>query len=135
MKHAKVQSLRSLREPEPGVVALAACDPANAYGAILPWPRSDGRMARAAGAYCVLDAGELVLYLERGGRSLLTNGEIRAEHVRALMGVATSAGRVEIQRVDGAGVMESAISAVLREAGFASTHRGLVAYGGRSGRS
>jgi ATP-dependent Lhr-like helicase len=127
-----VDRLRSLREPSAAIVALAASDPANAYGAVLPWPRSDGRMARAAGAYCVLDAGELVLYLERGGRSLLTNGEIRPEHVRALMGVATKAGRVEIQRVDGVGVMESPIAALLREAGFASTHRGLVAHGGAS---
>jgi ATP-dependent Lhr-like helicase len=129
-----VDRLRSLRDAKEDVVALAACDPANAYGAGLPWPHSDGRMARAAGAYCVLDSGELVLYLERGGRSLLTNGQIRAEHVRALMSVATNAGKVEIQRVDGLAVMESPIAAVLREAGFASTHRGLVAYGARSGR-
>ena len=129
-----VDRLRSLRDAKEDVVALAACDPANAYGSVLPWPQSDGRMARAAGAYCVLDSGELVLYLERGGRSLLTNGQIRPDHVRALLGVATNAGKVEIQRVDGLPVMESPIAAMLREAGFASTHRGLVAYGGRSGR-
>ena len=121
-----------MREPNATVLALAASDPANAYGAILPWPRSDGRMARAAGAYCVLDAGELVLYLERGGRSILSNGEVRAEHVRALMGVAIAAGKVEVQRVDGIGVMESPLAEVLREAGFASTHRGLVVYGART---
>jgi ATP-dependent Lhr-like helicase len=92
-------------------------------------------MARAAGAYCVLDAGELVLYLERGGRSLLTNGEIRPEHVKALMGVAIVAGKVEVQRVDGVGVMESPIASLMRESGFASSHRGLVAYGGRPGRA
>ncbi|HEY2599218.1 MAG TPA: DEAD/DEAH box helicase [Candidatus Dormibacteraeota bacterium] len=126
-----VDRLRSLREPNGAVVALASSDPANAYGAILPWPRADGRMARTAGAYCVLDAGELVLYLERGGRSLLTNGEVRPEHVRALMGVATAAGKVEVQRVDGIGVMESPHAVMLRESGFASTHRGLIAYGGR----
>jgi ATP-dependent Lhr-like helicase len=124
-----VDRLRSLREPDGGIVALAACDPANAYGAILPWPRSDGRMARAAGAYCVLDAGELVLYLERGGRSLLTNGEVSPAHVRAMMGVALTSGKVEVQRVDGIGVTESPLAEVLRESGFASTHRGLVAYG------
>jgi ATP-dependent Lhr-like helicase len=129
-----VDRLRSLREPTSAIVALAASDPANAYGAILPWPRSDGRMARAAGAYCVLDAGELLLYLERGGRSLLTNGEVHPDHIRALMAVGTNAGRVEIQRVDGGPVMESPIAPLLREAGFASSHRGLVAYGGRSGR-
>jgi ATP-dependent Lhr-like helicase len=129
-----VDRLRSLRDAKEDVVALAACDPANAYGSVLPWPQSDGRMARAAGAYCVLDSGGLVLYLERGGRSLLTNGQVRADHVRALLGVATNAGKVEIQRVDGLPVMESPLAAMLREAGFASTHRGLVAYGGRSGR-
>jgi ATP-dependent Lhr-like helicase len=130
-----VDRLRSLRDAKEDVVALAACDPANAYGSVLPWPQSDGRMARAAGAYCVLDSGELVLYLERGGRSLLTNGPVRPDYVRALLGVATNAGKVEIQRVDGLPVMESPIAAMLREAGFASTHRGLVAYGGRSGRA
>jgi len=126
-----VDRLRSQREPNGTVIALAASDPANAYGAILPWPPSDGRMARAAGAYCVLDAGEIVLYLERGGRSLITNGEVRPEHVRALMGVALAAGKVEVQRVDGIGVMESPLAEVLRDAGFASTHRGLVVYGRR----
>jgi hypothetical protein len=44
------------------------------------------------------------------------------------MGVAIAAGKVEVQRVDGIGVMESPLAQVLRESGFASTHRGLVAY-------
>jgi ATP-dependent Lhr-like helicase len=123
-----VDRLRSLRDGGGGVVALAACDPANAYGSVLSWPRSDGRMARAAGAYCVLDDGELVLYLERGGKSLLTSGEIKAEHLKVLIGVAVLAGRVEVQRVDGVAVMDSPLNALLRESGFASTHRGLVAY-------
>jgi len=123
-----VDRLRSMRDSGGGLVALAACDPANAYGAVLPWPRSDGRMARAAGAYCVVDGGRLVLYLERGGRSLLTNGEIRLEHLRSLVSFATNAGRVELQRVDGLPVAESALAPMLREAGFTSTHRGLVAY-------
>ena len=123
-----VDRLRSLRESDGAVVALAACDPANAFGSVLPWPRSDGRMARAAGAYCVLEGGELVIYLERGGRSLLTTGAVRSEHLRALVAAAAGAGRVEIQRVDGVGVMESPLAALLREAGFTSTHRGLVAH-------
>jgi len=127
-----VDRLRALRDSGGGIVALAATDPANAYGSLLPWPRSDGRMGRTAGAYCVLDGGELKLYLERGGRSLLTNGEIRPEHMRALIGMAVLAGRVEVQRVDGIPVMESALNMLLREAGFASTHRGLVAYAGRN---
>jgi ATP-dependent Lhr-like helicase len=113
------------------VVALAATDPANAFGSVLPWPRSDGRMGRTAGAYCVLDRGELKLYLERGGRSLLTNGETSSEHLRALIGMAVLAGRVEVQRVDGVPVSDSPLNPLLRESGFVSTHRGLVAYAGR----
>ncbi len=126
-----VDRLRALRDSGGGIVAMAATDPANPYGSILPWPRSDGRMARAAGAYCVLDGGELKLYLERGGRSLLTNGEVSSEHLRALIAMAVLAGRVEVQRVDGAPVMDSPLNALLRESGFASTHRGLVAHAGR----
>src|SRR5467141_660466 len=123
-----VDRLRALREQGDGVIALAACDPANAYGSVLAWPRSDGRMARAAGAYCVLDGGKLVLYLERGGRSLLTAGEVSIEHLKALIAMAVPAGRVELQKVDGIPVVESPLNALLREAGFTSTHRGLIAY-------
>jgi ATP-dependent Lhr-like helicase len=126
-----VDRLRALRDSGGGIIALAATDPANAYGSLLAWPQSDGRMARTAGAYCVLDEGQLKLYLERGGRSLLTSGDISPAHLRALIGMAVLAGRVEVQRVDGVPVMDSPLNALLREAGFASTHRGLVAYAGR----
>src|SRR6202022_3201631 len=128
-----VDRLRAFRDQQgDGVIALAACDPANAYGSVLPWPRSDGRMARAAGAYCVLDGGRLVLYLERGGRSLLTNGEVTIDHLRALVTAAVHGGKLELQRVDGVSVIDSPFAALLREAGFSSTHRGLVAYGARA---
>jgi ATP-dependent Lhr-like helicase len=126
-----VDRLRALRDSGGGILALAATDPANAYGSLLSWPRSDGRMGRTAGAYCVLDDGRLKLYLERGGRSLLTSGEVTPAHLRALIGMAVLAGRVEVQRVDGLPVMDSPLNSLLREAGFASTHRGLVAYAGR----
>ncbi len=126
-----VDRLRSLRETGGGIVALAAPDTANAYGTVLPWPEVDGRMSRAAGAYCVLDGGRLVLYLERGGRSLLTNGEVSAAHLEALLAVATGAGKVELQKVDGVPVMESPLKNALRGAGFSATHRSLVAYGSK----
>ena len=89
-------------------------------------------MSRAAGAYCVLDDGRLVLYLERGGRSLLTNGEVASAHLQALIAVATAGGRVELQKVDGVGVMDSPLKNMLREAGFSATHRSLVAYATRA---
>jgi len=127
-----VDRLRSLRESGGGIVTLAATDPANPYGTVVEWPHSDGKMSRAAGAYCVLDDGHLVLYLERGGRSLLTCGEVQLAHLQALIAMATNAGRVELQKVDSKPVMESPLKAALREAGFSATHRSLVAYGSRS---
>ncbi len=123
-----VDRLRSHRDEGGGIVALAATDPANAYGSALPWPESDGRMARAAGAFCVLDDGKLVLYLERGGRSLITHGVVTQAHLAALVAVATRAGKVELQKVDGVAAMDSPLNGLLREAGFSSTHRSLVAY-------
>ena len=50
---------------------LSAVDPAQPYGAALPWPERSGdcrRPARTAGAYVVLSDGEPILYVERGGR-------------------------------------------------------------------
>ena len=79
-------------------------------------------MGRTTGAYIVMDDGILKLYLERGGRSLLTNGVVTPEHLRALIGMAILGGRVEVQRVDGVPVMDSAVYAMLRESGFSSTH-------------
>ena len=125
-----VDRLRSMRDTESGVVALAATDPANPYGAVLPWPESDGRLARAAGAYCVLDSGRLVLYLEKGGRSLLTHGEVTAGHVRALIELAAAVGKLEVQKIDGEPAVASRLTQAMREAGFSMTHRSLVAYGG-----
>jgi ATP-dependent helicase Lhr and Lhr-like helicase len=124
-----VDRLRAARDAAPSVVALAATDPANPYGAALPWPPGDaeaGRMARAAGAFVVLDGGELRLYLERGGRSLLTRGAADVGHVRALAAAAVRTGRVEVQRVDGTPVRQSPLAPALLEAGFGQSPRGLA---------
>ena len=65
-----VERLRE-RPPEeaPGALVLAAADPAQPYGAALPWPkRAGGRASRVAGAYVVLLDGEPALFVERGGQ-------------------------------------------------------------------
>jgi ATP-dependent Lhr-like helicase len=73
--------LRMVREPasstaDAAVHLLAAADPANPYGAAVPWPRrgeGDRRpLQRAAGAFVVLVDGVAALYLDRGGSSLQT---------------------------------------------------------------
>ena len=90
-----VERLRELRpsegdEPEP--LVLAAADPAQPYGAVIPWPkRSGARAARVAGAHVVLLGGEPALFVERGGRSLVPLREPDEEWLRpalaALVGV------------------------------------------------
>jgi ATP-dependent Lhr-like helicase len=83
-------------------------------------------MARAAGAFVVVDSGELRLYLERGGRSLLTHSDVSTEHVRALAAAAGRAGRIEVQKVDGTPVRQSPLARLLLEAGFGQSPRGLT---------
>ncbi|MGW0248875.1 Lhr family ATP-dependent helicase [Nocardia goodfellowii] len=122
------------RQRSPQVLALAACDPANPYGAALPWPKGDGdsghRPGRKAGALVVLVDGDLVLYLERGGKTLLTFTEdpnARQAASAALAGLVKSR-RVDslvIDKVDGETVHGNTFAAFLTEAGFSATPRGL----------
>ncbi|HXA43005.1 MAG TPA: DEAD/DEAH box helicase [Candidatus Solibacter sp.] len=121
-----VDRLRGVRDLDPAPLGLAATDPANAYGVTIPWPRTEGRTARVAGAYVVVDGGELRLYLERGGRSLLTFGEVGTQHLAALARVATRAGKIEVTSIDGGPAAGSALEPAMREVGFGVSPRGLV---------
>jgi ATP-dependent Lhr-like helicase len=127
-----VDRLRSFREQNAAPVVLAATDPGQPYGASLPWPESDGRPARAAGAHVVLIDGELAAYLERGGHSLVTFGpDGWAPALRALV----DRGRyrsLEIRKVNGEPVREVDVAAgQLREAGFVDGYKGLVYRGSK----
>ena len=111
----------------PGRVAgLAAADPANPYGVTIPWPSSAGRPSRAAGAFVVLEDGELRLYLERGGRSLLTFGRVSRDALVVLAATAGRAGKIEVQSLDGEPVAGSPLEPPMREVGFGVSPRGLV---------
>jgi len=117
-------------------VVLAAADPANAYGAALPWPpRPDEtagghRPGRKAGALVILVAGRLVLYVERGGKTLLswTDDPVLLEPATAALAGAVRAGalgRLTVERADGGGVYDSPLAHALEAAGFRPTPRGL----------
>ncbi|MFE6925763.1 DEAD/DEAH box helicase [Nocardia sp. NPDC057663] len=119
----------------PGVaLALASCDPANPYGAALPWPKGDAegghRPGRKAGALVVLVGGDLVLYVERGGKTLLSFTEdpgLRRMAATALAGLVHDR-RVDglvIDKVNGETVHGNTFADVLVEAGFSMTPRGL----------
>ncbi len=123
-----VDRLRGHRDADGSLLALAATDPANPYGSLLTWPdfgAAGARPARAAGAYVVLESGECRLYLERGGRSLLTHGEPTLAHLEALVNVLNRP-RVEIQKVDAIDVHASPMVGILKQAGFGSSPKGLV---------
>ncbi len=117
-------------------VVLAAGDPANPFGAALPWPdRPDEtpgghRPGRKAGALVVLADGHLVLYVERGGKTVLSwtsDPAVLGPAAAALAGAARSGalGRLTIERADGGTVHDSPLAAALGEAGFRATPRGL----------
>jgi ATP-dependent Lhr-like helicase len=121
---------------EPPVIVLAAADPANAYGAALPWPErpeeSAGghRPGRKAGALVILARGELVLYVERGGKTLLSWSSDPAElepatRALAAAGRAGALGRLTVERADGETVYDSPLAHALEAAGFRPTPRGL----------
>jgi len=123
---------KRLGQPHPPTtLVLAATDPANAYGAALPWPdtaKTGHRPGRKAGALVVLVDGELILYVEKGGRTLLTftdaDEALRAA-VRSLVAAAHD-GRIpdlNVSKVDGdsAGTQ---IAALLEAAGFVPTPQG-----------
>jgi ATP-dependent Lhr-like helicase len=120
----------------PSATVLAATDPANPYGAALGWPQRPGEVAsghkpgRKAGALVVLVDGVLVLYVERGGRSLLTwtdDVESLQMAVDALaLAVREGAlGKLTVERADGTGIHDSPLGHALEAAGFHATPRGL----------
>ncbi|MGD0166123.1 MAG: DEAD/DEAH box helicase [Gaiellaceae bacterium] len=132
----RLRELRPREGAEPDVLVLAAADPAQPYGAALPWPdRSAGRAARVAGAQLVLLAGEAALFVERGGRSLLPLRDPEESWLRpALAALVAHVRRREIKRLaverfDGEPVVSSDVMPLLLEVGFTAGPRRAVLRG------
>jgi ATP-dependent Lhr-like helicase len=135
-----VDRLRAVRTADvagedAAVRVLAATDPANPFGAALEWPEPahDGRHLpkRTAGAQVVIAAGELVAYVERGGRSLLTftDDPDRLGAAAVALAAVVDEGRVDrlqLQRVDGAAPEGQPVLDHLRAVGFVDHPRGLI---------
>jgi ATP-dependent Lhr-like helicase len=159
----------------PTTLLLAAADPANPYGAAVPWPDrplSHGQPAvpdaarsasplpsptspspaspvisppaapghkpgRKAGALVVLVDGELVLYVERGGRTVLSwtsNAETLASAANAVAAAVHDdrVGALTVVTTDGVPVLAAGssttptpVAAALSAAGFAVSPQGL----------
>ncbi|MEO6944831.1 MAG: ATP-dependent helicase, partial [Lacisediminihabitans sp.] len=153
---ATVDRLRSfISDPDrtvpPTAITLAATDPANPYGAALPWPtntpsasstadtpapggsadaeKKGHRPGRKAGALVVLVDGHLALYVERGGKTMLTFGSdpsMLAEATTSLAAtIRRSLGKLKVEKADGVFVIGTPLGAALAAAGFSTTPQGL----------
>jgi ATP-dependent Lhr-like helicase len=140
-----VERLRACREdvdgglPEDaGCRLVCACDPANPYGALLPWPdvpTTQTSPRRSAGAWVVLKGGEPIVYLAPGGRQLLTFGRqdpaaqgglLEALQLLGKLPPGARRGAWRLDKIDGVPVLDSPLRPALLEAGFAADYRGLV---------
>ncbi len=134
----EARPLEVRRSDGSAALVLPATDPANSYGAALPWPSAarpaDGgrghQPARKAGALVVLVDGACVLYVERGGRTLLSFTDDAAVLQPAADALALAVrdgalGKLQVERADGVRVTDSALGAALEAAGFRPTPRGL----------
>ncbi len=120
--------------PLPPTITLTATDPAQPYGATLPWPESPGRPARIGAAVVVLRDGTPLAWFDRRAHHLVTfaattddagwahalAGQVRAGRLR----------KVELRKVDGESLAASPhraeLTAAAQEAGFVDSYRGLV---------
>jgi ATP-dependent Lhr-like helicase len=127
-----VERLRERPEEETALV-LAAADPAQPYGAALPWPKRAGsRAARVAGASVVLLGGEAALFVERGGRSLVPLRDMEEDWLRRALAALVDdvrrrgRGRLAVERFDGEPVAGTDVMPLLVEAGFLAGPRRAV---------
>ena len=127
----RLRELRSVAGDE--ALVLAAADPAQPYGASLPWPRRAGaRAARVAGAHVVLLGGSAALFVERGGRTLVPLREPDEMWLRPALSALADwvreghAKRLAVERFDGRPVAETEAMPLLVEAGFLAGPRRAV---------
>ncbi len=130
----RMRALTDGRSDQVVTQVLAAADPANPFGAALPWPDRETagghRPGRKAGAVVVLVDGHLVFYVEKGGKSLLSyphDDDVVQPAVDALVLAAHDGllGKLSVEKADGEPILEAPFAGALMEAGFRPTSRGL----------
>ena len=116
---------------------LAATDPANPFGASVPWPDTTGSPERRAGAAVAIVAGSLVAWMDAAGRRIATFGDDDDATIAGLVLLARHHPRASIGTIDGGPAAEHRLATSLRQAGFTSGYKGFTvrpnaATGGRT---
>ncbi|WP_285649676.1 ATP-dependent helicase [Actinomycetospora sp. NBRC 106375] len=119
-------------------LVLATTDPAQPWGAALEWPATVGsqdgtsshRPGRKAGALVVLTDGEPAIYVERGGKTLLSFTTEHDTLAAAATALATAVregwlGSIAVEKADGSGSLDGVLAEVLTDAGFRHSPKGL----------
>lgn len=120
---------------DPTSLTVAATDPANPYGASLSWPATfsgQGGAKRKPGALITLVGGSPVLYLERGGKTLLGDPDATVSVQRSAVESLVETVRrgdlatFTVERINGEAALGSSWREALVDAGFAEVPRGLT---------
>jgi ATP-dependent Lhr-like helicase len=141
----RLRDRREARGTEPTGVVLAAADPANPYGAALPWPEApDARPQRAAGVHVVLVDGTLAAFVARGGREVAPllpadepdRSRVAGAAARALRAWCERSGRSQLGWAGEAVLAQGPLAPFLVEAGFVRSGPGFrLASAGPRGRA
>ena len=123
-----VERLRSAERP--GIVVMSSVDPANPFGAAIPWPDApSGRPARRAGSHVILYDGRPIALVERGGRAVTTFGQdppLGAIAAGLADLLATRYPRLTVETVDARRAASSALAGELEAVGFVPGYKGLT---------
>ena len=120
-------AIERVRRLDPSsLVVLAATDPANPYGAAVPWPDSAGTPERRAGALVALSGWGPVAWMDPAGRRIITFGAEDVETVRAIEDLSQAHGRVTIATIDEREARDHPLSGDMVAAGFVSGYKGFT---------
>ncbi len=134
-----LRARRSLEHEADKALILSAVDPANPYGALLPWPdrgasTEGGRLARVAGAFVISYQGALVGYLQKSGGTIATFSDepnIHRDRASAAALVAWASAQplrraFQLSTIDGRPAAQHPFAAALLESGFVAAGGGLL---------
>jgi ATP-dependent Lhr-like helicase len=120
-------AIERIRTPgDTGIVVLASTDPANPYGASLPWPPSKGTPQRRARSTIATNSGVPVAWLDPAGRAVALFDATETSAVQGIRTLAAGRHRCVVARIDGVDVRDHSLAELLTEEGFLPGYKGFT---------